>query len=219
MEARIGFRVHLISHDKNEGIEVALNSGLSYIFTSLDAKYIARLDCGDYNVQNRFDRQYEFMEANTDVCLVGSWADVSENNRPLYTIRTPSTHHEIQKRMLINNCFIHPTVMFRTAAAREVGLYPRGFPAAEDYAYFFLFVKRFISANIPEVLVHLPKYDEGISRKRRKTQLISRIRINLHNFRLDWNSVRGLLTNSFLLVVPIGIIEYLKMAHDRASHH
>lgn len=214
-----GFPVHLIIHDRNRGIEMALNTGLEFILTRIQAKYIARLDCGDFNVSHRFNLQYEFMEAHPDVCLLGSWAEVLEEGRTLYTIRTPVSHGEIQNRMLSNNCFIHPTVMLRTTAVRDVGMYPTQYPAAEDFAYFFLFVKKFRTANIPEALVTLPKYDDGISYRRRRAQLVSRIRIIARYFEFTRHGVWGLLRACLLLAIPVKIIEFLKTAHDRTSHH
>src|SRR6266704_3047473 len=42
-----GFPLHIIQLPYNQGITAALNAGLQYINSSLAARYIARLDCGD----------------------------------------------------------------------------------------------------------------------------------------------------------------------------
>lgn len=215
----VGFPVYLIFNERNEGIDIALNKGLAYITTEFISKYIARLDCRDLNTSDRLDVQYRFLEANADIWLLGSWADVVLGTQRLYTVRTPAVHRDIKRRMLSNNCFIHPTVIFRTAAVQKVGLYPTAYPAAEDYAYFFSFVEQFETANIPRSLVFLPKSDRAISSRRRREQLVSRMRIILKNFSLTTHSIWGLSRALLFLIIPTPLVEYFKELHDRTSHY
>lgn len=216
---KIGHPVYLLLNEENKGIERTLNSGMEFILSSMNTKYIARLDCADINHPDRFHIQFLFMENNPTVWLVGSWADVVYKGRSLYTIRMPVTDKEIKEKMLNNNCFVHPTVMFRTLAVTDVGLYPEGYPAAEDYAYFFLFVKKYVTANIPKVLIHLPKSTSGISYRSRRNQLLSRLKVILHNFKFTKFSIWGLLRTSLFLVIPVAVVEYLKEVYDRPARY
>lgn len=219
LETTTGWPVRLLFNTSNLGIEHALNKGLRYILEEIKPRYIARLDCRDFSVSTRFDIQYKLMEDRPELGLVGSWADVVEGTRKLYTIRVPERHKEIAQRMLINNCFIHPTVMFRTDAVERAGLYPTEYPAAEDYAYFFRFVRMGTTFNIQQSLVMISKTPSGISLSRRRAQLISRIRLIFLNFRFTPHALWGLLKASLLLLIPTSIVEKAKRIHDGLTYH
>jgi hypothetical protein len=111
--------------------------------------------------------------------------------------------------------------MFRVAGIKKVGLYPTNFPAAEDYAYFFRFAKNFETANYQEALVTIQKDPNGISLQKRRQQLISRIKVILHNF--EWNiyGVWGLIRAIAFLFIPTFLIEFTKrkLWNDDTSHH
>lgn len=202
--------LHFFYLDQNQGIEVALNSGISYIMKS-DYKYIARLDCGDFCVHDRFDKQEKFLEKHPGVYLVGSYCTaIAEDGTFLFEIQSPTSHDDIKKKMYFNSMFIHPTVMFRISAIEVIGIYPTNYKAAEDYAYFFEFVKRFETAIIPESLVKIQIDDIGISATKRKVQVRSRIRIIKNNFYFGFYPVAGLLRSYLLLYTPRKVINITK---------
>jgi glycosyltransferase involved in cell wall biosynthesis len=207
----LNFRTEIILSRSNKGITHALNTGLNYILTQTDCRYIARLDCGDYNLPERFDVQYRFMEAHPQVTLCGTWCNiVSDSNPLLYILKVPATHREIKRKMLSDNCFVHPSVMFRTAAVRQFGLYPGQYPAAEDYAYFFRFVNHSVTANIPEVLMVKTRANSSISYIHRRIQLISRLKIILKHFRFHPQSMWGILKAIIFMILPVAWTERLK---------
>jgi len=206
----IPFSIEVINLTKNSGITVALNTGLQLIFKT-SSRYIARLDCGDYNAPARLDVQHDFMERNPDVALCGSWAEIVNDQRMrLYTVTPPVTPDQIVRRMQSGNCFVHPTVMMRTQAAREIGYYPEGFPAAEDYGYFFKFVNRYKTANIPAVLVYKTRDAKSISYRNRTAQLMSRLKIILLNWKFRPESFLGIVKTLLLMVIPTSIVERAK---------
>lgn len=207
----LNFRAEVILSRSNKGITHALNMGLNFILAQTDCRYIVRLDCGDYNLPERFDEQYRFMEAHPQITLCGTWCNiVSENNQLLYTIKVPATHPGIKRKMLSDNCFVHPSVMFRTEAVRRFGLYPDQYPAAEDYAYFFRFVNHSVTANIPKVLMAKTRTYSSISYIHRRIQLISRLKIILNNFRFHPQSVWGILKVIMFMILPVAWTERLK---------
>lgn len=203
--------IYVIKMSENSGITVALNTGLRTIFDTVDCRYIARLDCGDYNVPERFDEQYQFMEQHPDVALCGTWAAVvTENLDSVYIIKPPASPEKIKRKMQSGNCFVHPSVMMRTEIAREIGFYPEGFPAAEDYAYFFKFVNRYKTANIPTVLLYKTRNAASISYRKRTTQLMSRFKIILRNFSFHPESFWGIVKTIAFLVIPTRVVERVK---------
>ena len=70
-------RIVYIKNEKNLGLVKSLNKGLEYA----KGKYIARMDADDIANVDRLKKQYEFMEANKDIDLIGTSVDfIDENN-------------------------------------------------------------------------------------------------------------------------------------------
>jgi len=210
-EEEPGFPIKVLNLEQNKGIEAALNDGLSFILENMNPRYIARLDAGDVCHPDRFDLQCDFLDGNEDIFLLGSWVEVAdEEQRKLYTLRMPLEHKEIRKKMQIAVCFIHPSVMFRTSAFQTIAGYPNDFPAAEDYALFYDFVKEFKTANIGKTLVRIERRRSGISASNRRQQLLSRMKIIWRKGSLNWYSSYGLIRTSLLLIMPYELTERLK---------
>jgi glycosyltransferase involved in cell wall biosynthesis len=202
--------IKVLLNDRNRGIEYVLNDGLKYIMEN-NYKYVARLDCGDICHPERFKIQKEFLENNPEIYLVGSWVEFMDlNENILFKFTPPTTHEEIKKKMYINNMFIHPSVMFRTKAIKKIGFYPTNKKNAEDYAYFFKFVKNFKTANIDKFLLKCEVNPKGLSLSKRKLQLKSRIKVILDNFEPSLWCIYGLLRNLIIYFMPYPLIEVLK---------
>jgi len=203
-------KIEILYLDTNQGIEHALNSGLNLILQK-PYKYIARLDAGDICAPNRFSIQKQYLEQNSDVYLVGSWAKVIyENSGEQYILKRPIDWESIRKGMFINNMFVHPTVMFRKELIEEIGIYPTNYKYAEDYAYFFKIVQRYKCENIPYPLVEYYINSNSISLRFYRTQLKSRIKIIWNHREPNVYFIYGLCRNVLLLLFPKILIEKLK---------
>lgn len=205
--------VKVLRLPRNMGIETALNTGLDYIYEQ-GYSYIARLDCGDLCLHDRLQKQHAFLETDPHIAMVGSWAKMV-GKRGSFIFRPPVNPDEIAKKIYINNPFVHPAVMFRTAMIRQIGHYPLRFPAAEDYAFFFEIVRRFPTANLPEVLLAYEINDDGISLSRRSRQIRSRIRVILNYFDFSPYAFYGLFRNLLLLALPYKLVETIKRMKNR----
>lgn len=194
---------------QNRGIEHALNTGLAAIVEA-GYDYAARLDCGDLHVPDRCARQAAFLDAHPEVALLGSAVVFFDETGDRFTLNQPQTHAEIVRQMHDDNAFTHPAVMFRIAAVREIGLYPTDCTAAEDFAYFWQFVARYQTANLPEVLVKTEYAADGISLSKRKLQQRTRLKILWRHF--DWTPRSALLLLKPLLwqVIPFALAQRIK---------
>jgi len=200
----------VLSNENNRGIEAVLNDGLRYI-KEHDYKYIARLDCGDLCREQRFKYQKEYLDNHSNVDLVGGWVSfVDLSGKELFVFRPETAPEKIGKQMYISNQFTHPAIMFRTEAIEQMGYYPTNYPAAEDYAYFFRFVTKLRTANIPEILIDYEINPAGISLSKRKKQIASRLRVILDNFDFSLYAIYGLVRNTMLYFLPYSVIEALK---------
>ncbi|AKD04455.1 glycosyltransferase [Pontibacter korlensis] len=204
-------RLQFIYNKVNLGIENTLNNGLRHVQEHMHNKYIARLDCGDTCAPSRFTKQKHYLDTHPDIYLIGSWVEfVDDRGRKEYTYKAPAEHNDIVHNMYLKCSFIHPSVMFRTAALKEIGLYPTTYKAAEDYAFFFRFIRKYKTHIIPEVLTYCEINRRGISLTKRNIQLKSKIKILLHNKIASPYFVLGLARNIVLSVLPYSFVAKAK---------
>ncbi|QHL86550.1 glycosyltransferase [Nibribacter ruber] len=203
--------LYLLTNEQNLGIERSLNKGLQFAKEELGCTYIARLDAGDTCHPDRLSIQADFLAQHPDVYLVGSWVDMVDlQQQPLFTFTAPAQHEKIASQMYINNCFLHPSVMFKTAAIDKIGYYSLNYPAAEDYEYFFRFVKTFKVAILEQVLLVCEHHPKGISMTKRKVQIKSRNKVILHYFNYSLPAFIGLVKNCVFLMLPYSWITWAK---------
>jgi len=199
-----------LNNDENRGIEHVLNDGLRYA-QQHSYDYIARLDCGDTCYPERFKLQKEFLDSHPDYYLVGSWVSfVDMEGNEIFQFKPGIDYKKIKKKFYSSNQFAHPSVMFRVKAINIVGLYPTNKKAAEDYAYFFKFVQKFKTANLPKILLKYEINPNGISQSKRKQQILSRIQIIIENFNFSTYASLGLMKNCLLYILPNRLILLLK---------
>ncbi|HKO79785.1 MAG TPA: glycosyltransferase [Chitinophagaceae bacterium] len=168
----------VLQNEKNLGITATLNKGLAWIEENTDTKYIARLDCGDICAAERFVMQVQYMDANSQIGLLGSWCQFQDKKTlEKYSYRTPVQHADIIKTMYFRNVFIHPTVMFRRTLLKQSGYYPGGFELAEDYAFFWKLIKIKQSFILDKFLVVCDLNKGGLSYSNKGKQLIARWRV------------------------------------------
>lgn len=201
--------IKLLELKLNQGIEHALNHGLTLL--GRDYEFIARLDCGDTCKNNRFQKQLHFLDNNPNCYLVGSWVDFTDmDGHKLYTVAHTSDFEILKKKMFLNATFTHPTVIFRSEILDTIGLYPTDAPAAEDYAYFFKIIQKHYATNIQESLVSCTIDPNGISTKKRKMQIRSRMSVIIKNFSVNRYAIYGLFRSALLLHTPRNFTVFLK---------
>jgi glycosyltransferase involved in cell wall biosynthesis len=205
--------VEIIRLPLNEGIARALNAGLHWLEDKKNFRYVARLDCGDLCVANRFRRQVEFLDAHPDIDLVGSWCLFRDfSTGQTFRYKTPTEHGKIVRGMYFRNMFIHPTVIWRATVKEKAGNYPEIFPHAEDYGFFYEILSKGKAAVIPEDLVIAEINGKGISLKFRKEQLMSRARVVRQYGQNGVLRLMGVIKLRFLRVIPYKLLYQVKKA-------
>jgi glycosyltransferase involved in cell wall biosynthesis len=203
--------VQIIRLPQNEGIARALNTGLHWLEGKNNFRYVARLDCGDLCVADRFTRQIGFLEQHPDIDLVGSWCLFKDFSTGLaYRYKTPTEHGRIERGMYFRNIFIHPTVIWRASVMKKAGIYPENFPYAEDYGFFYEILSKGKAAIIPEDLVIAEINRNGISLKFRKEQLKSRGRVVRQYGRNGVLRLMGMAKLYILRVIPYELLVQAK---------
>jgi glycosyltransferase involved in cell wall biosynthesis len=140
------------------GLVGVLNEGLK----DARGKYIARMDQDDIAHLNRFQEQYQFMEANSSVGICGTWYEnfgtFSGEANP------PSEDKAIQLSLFYSSPVGHPTVMMRRSMMADYSLqYNNDFLFAEDYELFERASFHFSISNIPKVLLRYRKHATQIT--------------------------------------------------------
>jgi len=215
VEQLIGPRagVTIIRLPRNRGLSTALNIGLEHILPQ-GYKYIARMDSDDVSYPHRFAAQIAFLERHPDVAMVGSGArfiDDKTGAMIMYYV-PPLVHDDIVKALCFNNCYVHPTWLFRGDAMARVGAYSLEYPAAEDYEYLRRAVAGQIRlANVPDILLDYRISTGGISVSKRHRQLLDRLKLQIKYLDpLSWRSWAGIAKTLMLFAVPRKIVTVIK---------
>jgi len=147
-------RIRVIQNPQNLGISASLNNG---IFAA-QGEYIARMDCDDISLGDRFQKQIDFLDSHPEVIIVGSNMNIigSLFNQKL---RYPLTHDDIVNSMLTSNPMGHPSVMFRRVDVSKLGGYRSmkewNKVSTEDYDLWLRMVAaNYRLANLPECLMN-----------------------------------------------------------------
>lgn len=156
--------IKIIALDKNLGLSFALNEGLRHIKT----EFIARMDSDDICVENRFQKQYDFLISNPEIDCVGSWAiEIDSIGQEYFRKRMPEKHEECVELFKKRDFLIHPSVMFRKKYFDKAGFYPTDTYFAEDtmmWANGLICGCKF--ANIQEYLLYFRLGNDFFSRRR-----------------------------------------------------
>src|SRR6201991_339113 len=189
--------------NENQGITVALNTGLNWLEENGNSKYVARLDCGDLCMPERFTEQVAFLNGRPEVGMVGSWCIFRNfQTGDSYRYITPTEHKKIVREMHFRNVFIHPTVMWRSDMTRKIGVYPDNFPHAEDYGFFYKIISATEAAVLPTDLVICEINPQGISLNFRREQLKSRIKVVRQYGKNGLFRLLGVIKLRLLIVIP-----------------
>jgi glycosyltransferase involved in cell wall biosynthesis len=199
--------VQIIRLPTNKGITEALNTGLEWLEKNNYFRYVARLDCGDVCVSDRFHQQIGFLETHPGIDMVGSWC-IFKNFSTGWAFRykTPTEHGEIVRGMHFRNIFRHSTVMWRADVIGKAGKYPYTFPHAEDYGFFYQILNKGKAAIIPRDLVICEINPNSISVNHRREQYQSRIRVVRQYGKNKLFSLIGIVKLRLLLLIPYKII-------------
>ncbi len=155
-------RIKIIQKQENKrmkGFIENLNIGIS----EAKGKYIARMDADDIAHPLRFEKQYQYLESNPDIFMVGSAVNfIDEDNKFIKKLEALEYHRDIQKQMPKTVAMYHPVIMFRNKSNIKY----RNLYYCEDYDLYLRLInenKKFY--NFPESLLDYRILNSSISRK------------------------------------------------------
>jgi hypothetical protein len=127
-----GLFYKIYKSDSNVGLACILNHLLSI---RENESLFFRMDADDFSFPERFSEQIAFMDAHTNVDILGT-AIIEVHETFERVVRYPDSKADFKNQLCKGTVVAHPTVCFRASLFDRVGLYPdvRG---NEDIAYWF----------------------------------------------------------------------------------
>ncbi len=147
-------RIVYVENEKNMGLSATLNKGIDLC----TAEYIARMDCDDIAKESRFAKQVAFLDANTDVGIVGSFVKVIGSS---IIYRFPLKTEEIKVELLLRSVLQHPSVMIRKSLLNQFDLrYDINYRYSQDYDLWARAVQYFPIYNLEEILLEYREHEQ-----------------------------------------------------------
>lgn len=169
-------RIQLIKNPCNRGLIRTLNKGLGLA----RGTYVARMDADDICIPTRLCEQVNFMEANKNVGICGTWIEVFGKYN--FVQKYPTKNMEIKANLFLMNPLAHPSVIMRKVLLDQYDLrYSNEWKYVEDYELWqrALFCMEF--ANIPQVLLKYRTGEESICSSFAREQQSALLRLDERN--------------------------------------
>jgi glycosyltransferase involved in cell wall biosynthesis len=100
-------RIHLYCNANNMGLPSCLNECINIS----KGKYFARMDGDDIMINDRLEKQIEYLENNSSIDVVGGFAYVIDINNKIIGLRNSAPPRDLNELIKVQGYFIHPTVM------------------------------------------------------------------------------------------------------------
>jgi glycosyltransferase involved in cell wall biosynthesis len=154
-------RIVLVRNEHNIGLTKSLNKGLNLA----RGKYVARQDADDVSLPNRVEVEHEFLEEHDAAQLVGSNLEIIDHNgRRQGALNRACSPDRVAWWMLFYNYVGgHSSVLFRRAAALDVGGYDPSIRYAQDYDLWLRLLRLGDLAILPDVLLRWRLHDGNVS--------------------------------------------------------
>ena len=155
-------RLRVLTNPANLGLTLSLNRGLE----AARGELVARHDADDRCAPTRLGEQVAFLEAHPAIMLLGSSAwRLTPDGRRCGANDLPTTHLGTRWASIVDNPFLHPTVMFRREPVlREFHGYDAGYSVCQDFDLWSRVAERYKVANLPERLVQMREHPDSMTR-------------------------------------------------------
>lgn len=165
-------------------------------------KYIARIDDDDIRKTTKLEKQFNFMENHDEYWLCWSFCEIiNETWDFIWNKLLPSEDKDIRNNILLNNNFIHSSVIIRKSCLGLVWIYDPEYNLVEDYELWLRIWLLSKFHNIEECLVKYRYFQGSISRKKHTLQRLMSIKAAFKYVRLYPNK-RNFLFKLFKALVP-----------------
>lgn len=185
--------IHRLQLDKNYGLGIALNKGL----TICKNEFIARMDSDDIAVANRIEIQLEEFKKNKSLVVCGSYID--EFDKTIGDTgnikKVPLDKEKIKNYLKRRNPFNHMTVIFKKSIILKCESYEDCYLNEDYYLWAKVISNGYDVKNVPKILVHM-RVGNGMYERRGGVKYIGGdITIQRKLYELNLISLLNLLSN------------------------
>lgn len=190
-------RIVLLENERNMGLAATLNRCLAVA----KGEFIARMDCDDRALPERFTSQVQWMQQHPETDVLGTGAEYMDDNSLVYgrtswdTVRVFTTADVVR-----GSCVMHPTVMMRAETLRRVDGYTVNqlTSRAEDYDLWCKIMSDGGTiAVLPQILFRYREDQSNIVRRKYK------YRIQEARLKCRWIRQIGRAADLFYAVKPL----------------
>ena len=137
------------------------------------APLIALMDADDVAVEQRLERQVEFLDASPSIAVCSTWLDViDEAGETISTLAFPTRDADLRRRFLRGNPIAGPASLVRREVFDRVGGFRKEFVPSEDHDLWRRALPEFGFATLPEVLLRYRTNPDGLSHRHRDRQAL-----------------------------------------------
>lgn len=145
-------RIVLINNEENIGLTKSLNKG----FKISRGKYIARMDADDISLEDRFLKQYQFLEVNTNIVACGTCVKTFGNKEFVWKMETITS--DLDNNFLLMSPLAtpicHPSAFIKAKILKDNNIkYNEDLKYAQDFDLWYNLMKYGKLSNLPECLL------------------------------------------------------------------
>lgn len=201
----------IVALTENVGLGSAYSAGTAYC----NAEYIVIMDCDDYSVPERCEKEAEFFLSHPDTDIVGS--SIYEFQNSIDNIvalrKMPESHEECVKFAHSRCPCAHPSTMLKKSALEKAGGY-RKCMLAEDYdLYVRMIMCGCIFYNLPQALVYVrvsPDFYERRGGIKYLKKVISfKMSFYKYGFYSRFDLFKGIVIHTIVCIMPNSIRSFI----------
>ena len=169
--ARLDKRIILLDNERNLGLAASLNRCLKVA----RGDFIARMDCDDRSLLNRFEVQLKWLKMHQEVSAVGCSVEYIDDNGQVHGKFSVLQEQFFELKDVVRfSRLVHPSVLMRKKDVMSVGGYTVNSltTRAEDYDLWCkLCEKGYKIANMPQILFQYREDESNIVRRKYKYRI------------------------------------------------
>ena len=148
-------RIKLFSQKKNRG----LCYGRINAAKNINGSLVSILDSDDFFDHEKILKQVNIFKQNKNVVLCSTWSNLLDENLLIKKkFESNLSNKELKKRLMFVNFFPHSSIMYKKAAALNVGWYSKNFEYSQDYDLTLKLLKKnevyLIRENLTNIVQH-----------------------------------------------------------------
>lgn len=195
----------IIAHKNKKNLK--LSKTLNLAIEKSKGLYLARMDADDWSYPDRLEKQYEYMEKNNKVGILGGTMEITDNKGNIIGKRKyANIDKKLRGDIFWFSPFSHPLIMIRKSILEKAGNYNPIFNPAEDYELYFRIGKFSKFANISDILLRYRIVEESMttgSTKKMELQTIKIRQLYSNSKQYNMNLVHKIYNNLHLVSIYI----------------